>query len=239
VRRYTTGRALGLLAVALVLMAAMIGLGWWQYDAYRAQQHDDAADAASRDPVPLDDVLGPDEGFSGDAVAQPVVATGRYDAAGQLYVEDLPGSPLRYAVVTPLVTDTGSAVLVVRGASAEPSADVPTGTVEVHGSLQPSQDQGSPLDEGRVTDGIRVSTLVAEVEPDLYGGYVVLTASEPAESLPVVDPPLPEPSRWAGLRNLVYALQWWIFAAFAAFMWWRIVQDTEPHHPADHDTPVG
>lgn len=237
-RRYTTGRALGLLAVALVLMAAMIGLGWWQYDAYRVQQHDDAAEAAGRDPVPLDDVLGADEGFSGDAVAQPVVTTGRYDVAGQLYVEDLPGSPLRYAVVTPLVTASGSAVLVVRGASAEPSADVPAGPVEVHGSLQPSQGAASPLDDGRVTDGIRISTLVAEVEPDLYGGYVVLTASDPAESLPPVEPPLPEPSRWAGLRNLVYALQWWIFAAFVAFMWWRIVVDTEAH-PAEGDRAVG
>jgi cytochrome oxidase assembly protein ShyY1 len=227
VRRFTTARALGLLAVALVLIAAMVGLGWWQYDAYRDQQADDAAAAADRPAAPLDDLLGPDEGFSGDAVSRPVVVSGRYDAAGQLYVEDLPGSPLRYAVVTPLVTATGSAILVVRGASDEPVADVPHGEVVVEGSLQPSQDTGSEPDSDRVTDGIRVSTLVATIDPDLYGGYVVLTSSDPSERLPAVEAPLPDPDRWAGIRNLVYAVQWWIFAAFVAFMWWRIVTDID------------
>ena len=37
--------------------------------------------------------------------------------------------------------------------------------------------------------------------------------------------------RWAGIRNLVYAVQWWVFAAFVAFMWWRMV--SEP--PGSHD----
>ena len=25
-----------------------------------------------------------------------------------------------------------------------------------------------------------------------------------------------------GLRNLAYALQWWVFGAFALYMWWRM-----------------
>jgi len=33
-------------------------------------------------------------------------------------------------------------------------------------------------------------------------------------------------------------VQWWIFAAFVAFMWWRMVADGAPR-PAEHDTPVG
>jgi hypothetical protein len=26
-------------------------------------------------------------------------------------------------------------------------------------------------------------------------------------------------------RNLAYAVQWWLFAAFGVFMWWRVVRD--------------
>ena len=29
-----------------------------------------------------------------------------------------------------------------------------------------------------------------------------------------------------GLRNLLYALQWWVFGAFALFVWWRHLADT-------------
>jgi predicted component of type VI protein secretion system len=30
-------------------------------------------------------------------------------------------------------------------------------------------------------------------------------------------------------RNAAYALQWWIFAAFAAYMWVRMVRDDAEH----------
>ena len=26
-------------------------------------------------------------------------------------------------------------------------------------------------------------------------------------------------------RNAAYALQWWVFALFAGYMWWRMVRD--------------
>ena len=36
---------------------------------------------------------------------------------------------------------------------------------------------------------------------------------------------LPEASRFTGLRNILYAVEWWVFAAFAAFLWLRYVRD--------------
>jgi hypothetical protein len=36
---------------------------------------------------------------------------------------------------------------------------------------------------------------------------------------------LPGPDSSSGLRNLLYALQWWVFGAFALFMWWRWVEE--------------
>ena len=40
-----------------------------------------------------------------------------------------------------------------------------------------------------------------------------------------MSPPDPEVSWTVGLRNLAYALQWWVFGLFSAFMWWRMATD--------------
>ena len=236
--RYLSSRALALGLVAVVLMAAMVTLGLWQLGAYDDRQASDAASQAGRRPVPLDDVLGPDEGFPDDGVGRPVTVTGEFLAAEQLYVEGLPGSQGRYAVVTPLLTDNGAAVLVVRGSSGEASADVPTGDIEVRGSLQPPTADGGPVDDARVTDGLRVSALVEAVRQDLYGGYVVASEGAATAGLTPAVAPTPDPSRWAGIRNLLYAFQWWLFAGFVAFMWWRVVGD-DPDTAAAGSGPVG
>jgi ABC-type nickel/cobalt efflux system permease component RcnA len=36
-------------------------------------------------------------------------------------------------------------------------------------------------------------------------------------------------------RNLAYALQWWVFALFAAYMWWRMVRDDYEDGRDDHN----
>ena len=38
---------------------------------------------------------------------------------------------------------------------------------------------------------------------------------------------LPDASRFTALRNLLYAMEWWFFGAFAAFVWWRWVTREE------------
>lgn len=206
----------------------MAVLGWWQYDAYDDQQRSDALEALARPPVPLDEVLGPDKSFSAAARSRPVEVRGSYSESEQFYVEALPGSPHAYAVATPLETQSGSAVIVIRGASEQPTAPAPEGKVWLQGVLNPSTSSGRPLNADRITDGVRIPALLSEVSADLYAGYVVLTDSVPAESLERVEPLLPSPSRWAGIRNLLYAAQWWVFAGFVAFMWWRIVSTSAP-----------
>ncbi len=231
-RRFLTARALGLAVVALVLMAAMVALGFWQLGAYDEHQRDDARAASQRAPIPLDDALGADSGFPSGSLGRPVTAQGRYAATEQIYARHVPGADGLLAVVTPLVTDTGSAILVVRGTTpAGGDAQPPTGPVCVEGILQPSDAVGAALDSGRVTDGIRISSLVNDIDEDLYAGYIVLTSSSPGDALTPLSPPPADPSRWAGFRNLLYAVQWWVFAAFVAFMWWRIVTDADaPEH---------
>lgn len=213
------------------MIAALTVLGWWQFTAYDAQQHNNALAVRQLAPVALDDVMSADAGFPAEAFGRPVTVRGRYVTAEQFYVQHLPGSPAAYAVATPLLTQSGAAVVVVRGATDVPAAPASSSPVEVTGILAPSTSSGSVLDEDRVTDGVRIPALVSEVSTDLYAGYVVLTKSEPEETLDTVQPPLAEPSRWAGIRNLLYAVQWWVFAGFVAFMWWRMTHDVSPDSP--------
>jgi len=214
---------LGLHALAVVAITAMVVLGLWQLGAYDQQQSVSAQERAELPPVPLDDVLAPDEAFSAEADARNVTAVGRYTEPQFLVDGDDAETPW---LVTPLRTGSGSAVLVVRGRS-ETVQQPPAGEVTVTGTLLPSQ---ARVDDPDPADGVEPSLstarLVAEVGNDLYGGYVVLTSQDPAAAgLEPVPPPTAEPSFTAGLRNLMYALQWWAFAGFAAFMWWRIARD--------------
>jgi hypothetical protein len=73
----------------------------------------------------------------------------------------------------------------------------------------------------------------------------VQTATDPSTpaagisspALTPVDPPAP-PTDHAGLRNVAYAFQWWIFAAFTLWMWGRMVLDAHRSGDPDHQPPV-
>jgi surfeit locus 1 family protein len=216
-----------------VLIAAMCWLGLWQFRVYDDHQHAEAQAALAEPVVPLDALLGPDAAFSSGALSRPVTASGRYLSADQFYVQHLPGAPKRYAVTTPLLTASGSAILVVRGSSESPRAPVPAGRVTVTGVLEPSGESGTAPDAAGVTQGLSVASLVDSIRPDLYSGYVLLRSSDPAQTpgLTPVTPPLPDPSRWSGVRNLLYACQWWVFALFVVFMWWRMTEDLTVDQP--------
>jgi surfeit locus 1 family protein len=220
--------ALTLLAAALVL--AMGWLGHWQYTAYDQHQNADADQLLGRAPIPLDEALGPDAPFPAESVSRPVVVSGRYLPDEQFYVRGM-GRSGDYAVATPVLTGSGAAVIVVRGSTSSVPLDAPTGKVHVTGVLEPSDGTSAPLDQTRTTDGIQIPRLVGDVDEDLYAGYVIATSTLPAEGLPAVAVPTPDASFWAGIRNLLYAVQWWAFAAFVVFMWWRIVRD----QPANDD----
>ena len=51
------------------------------------------------------------------------------------------------------------------------------------------------------------------------------TASPGAADAPAIVPPPAPPTDHAGLRNVAYAFQWWIFALFTLWMWTRMVRD--------------
>lgn len=234
-----------LLAVASVTAAVL--LGSWQYDAWQARRAAEAADLTQREPIPLADAMGPDDPFPGDRVGQPVTVGGTWVPEATVFVSGRTHAGRQgYWVVTPLATSApdGPAIPIVRGwvdspASAPPP---PTGAGELVGWLQPPEGSGaSDSDPGDdVLPELRIADLVQRVDQDLYGAYAVLT--RPTEGLERADlDQLPEVGRFTALRNLLYAVEWWFFGAFALFVWIRWLRDeagTEEGEDAPR-APVG
>lgn len=234
-RVVTRPAMLGLHLLLVVVVAAMVVAGVWQLGVYGDAQRDVTA-TTTGPAVPLERVLGPDDALTSDAVATRVVVRGTYAAAAEQFLvrgRENAGQQ-GYWVVSPLVvadtsttSATPSALLVVRGW--QPSAvapPVPSGDVRVTGVLQPGEQATTTVGADRVVESVRIPALVNAVPFDLYSGYLLQTAEQPsADGLSAVTPPAVNPSWTAGLRNLAYALQWWVFAGFAVFMWWHICRE--------------
>lgn len=224
---------------AVVAVAACIAGGFWQLGSYEARQGDAAAEAQTEESVPVDDVWGAGRPFTTDLQNRSVDVTGTFGpAADQLWVRGPQTGDATWLVAPFVVDGSDAALLVVRGAAADPDdlpavADVPvpTGDVSLTVSLQPSTGGGTPLDAERRTTAITVPSLLNEIPYRLWSGYGIVTAffaydaAVAPEGLTTVEPPDPDVSWTVGLKNLAYAFQWWIFAAFAVFMWWRMSRD--------------
>lgn len=277
----TQPRMIGILLLFLLAAAVCGRLGVWQLDrAYlraelAAQQ--EAAEAAAAAPAGLGELLPPQTSFPGELVGREVWVSGTYETQGQELVagRSLDGRT-GYLVLTPLrVTDDGTGgaswaslsgapvVPVVRGwvPSATPgdaALEVPAGEVRVTGRLQASestQEGAEPLPDNPggppLTDSISTGALVNDWGGPIYSGYVVLTASDPAQPAVADGGPaaLPRPVLEGGtdvnLQNLFYALQWWVFGLFAVLLWLRLVRDEMSgtqrgrKHGQDADDPVG
>jgi cytochrome oxidase assembly protein ShyY1 len=199
----------------------------WQLGTYEGRQGD-AQDGASRQVVPLADVWEPGEAFTADPKSKRVSLEGRF-AADDLRVTRDDGSSW---LVTPFVIGD-HALLVVRGeGEGAPASDA----TELEVVLEPSESGGRALDSDRTTDAISVPALINDLPQRLYGGYgIALTDT----GLPLVDPPEPEVSWTVGLRNLAYALQWWVFGAFALFMWWNMAGENVAMRHAEAEAEAG
>lgn len=227
-------RWLGLLALLLAVLVSFTWLGLWQLNVARDKGQAQAAEAVTKLPVaPVSQVISPHQQFPSNGSGRPVSATGRYDAAHQLLVADrrLDGVS-GYWVITPLVVEaTGARLVVVRGFVTRPSQATPPttdGTVTVTGTLAPgeSPSTGGPLPAGQV-ETIDLGVLLNQWKGSLYNAFIFKTGERPRATAASIKPIPPPPIQTHGMswRNAAYALQWWIFAAFAAYMWWRMVRD--------------
>jgi cytochrome oxidase assembly protein ShyY1 len=235
-------RWLGLFVVLVLVLVSFFWLGLWQLDVARDKGREEVVAAAAREPVvPIAEALGPHAPFPAGGAGRRVQATGRYAADGQFLVAPrrLDGRDGAW-VVTPLVVEsTGATLAVVRGFVPE-SAVVPAppgGPVTVTASLAPGESPSEAPAEGQwpgaaqVRGSIDLAVLVNEWQGDLYNAFGFAVEEQagggadlPASGLERVPPPVIGETGLSW-RNAAYALQWWIFAAFAAYMWFRMVRD--------------
>lgn len=230
-RAWFAPRVLGLHAFAIAAIAFCLFMGSWQWGVYDQRQADERIDTGSARAVPLEDVWAPGEVFMTDHDQLPVVVSGQFRPADEQFwvtgqqLDDDEGAWL----VAP-VTVEDAQLLVVRGWTPEPLAvlpDVPAGSVSFEAVLQPGDAGSTGWDAtDRTIGSVRIPTLLNELGyADLWSGYAIATDEKVAGSLQLAALPQKSSTSWtAGGRNLGYGLQWWVFAAFTAFMWWRMAR---------------
>ena len=223
----------------VLAVAAAVALGIWQYDVWGAARDAKVHDLTDAKATPLASVMGGDDPFPGRDLGRPVTLSGTWMSGDTVYVSGREERGQQgFWVVTPVLVG-GSAMPVVRGWSAAPEAPPARGPVEVTGWLQPTEDSGrpdaQPADD--VLPELRIASLVAHVDADLYSGFVVAReASSGTTGLAGVRPEaVPDVSSLTSLRNLLYAFQWWIFGGFAIYVWQRWCRDVleETSAPAE------
>jgi surfeit locus 1 family protein len=234
-------RLLPLHLLGVVATVAAVLLGFWQLQAWDAQRDTAARDLSSLPPAPLAEVLAPDAPFPNSAVGRPVELSGSWLPESTFYVtdRDLGGRTGSWVVTPVAVCDEpaacaeSSALLVVRGWTEDPAATPapPDGEVSLTGWLQPPEGSGQPDPDPNddVIPEVRIADAIQRVDQDLYSAYLISEKADPAASMeglePVTPESLPEPASSTGVRNLLYAIEWWLFGVFALFVWWRWGKD--------------
>ncbi|MFI1014269.1 SURF1 family protein [Streptomyces sp. NPDC020965] len=227
-----TPRWWGINAFVVLAIPFCIFMGSWQLGKFeeRVDTHQEAKREPApgeRDVAPLTELLPVDKKTSG----RPATASGEYGE--QFLVPDrmLDGKQGDY-VLSLLKTDGGRTLPVVRGwlADGKPVPAAPTGEVTVTGALQASENAGT---DGVHTQGglprgqlgmISAASLVNMVPDDVHDAWITLTAAD--DGLVPVPATLPEGSGLdlKAFQNLGYTGEWFAFAAFVLFMWFRLVR---------------
>ena len=237
-RRSQWRRILAAVLIALIGFSGTSVLGFWQYS--RAHRDDIEQQVLQAAPVPVQQLVTPgayvpEVGFAhavrlqGDLLGSRALGTcGRTQdgLAGCWVLAPVQVGAHGSTAVLGFVEDAllPSALRTVRA-----GGDV---SVEVLGRLQPAEviDRGNAiLRPAETVPVINVNELAMRWQTPLRDGYVVL---EQALVGSAVTAPLITPPSGITWRNLIYAWQWWAFAAFVLFLLVRYISDVRQESPA-------
>jgi cytochrome oxidase assembly protein ShyY1 len=232
-----TPRWVGLLVVVVALGLTCARLSEWQFHRYQERKDSNTLQRSnlSAEPAPVSSVLSTTQEPGGDVEWRTVTATGHYDERHQIAVlyRTRGGAP-GVDVVTPLVTDTGTAVLVDRGWISSPAngnvdqalpAPV-SGRVTILGWVRAD----SSGDSSQVTPSqgsvraISADALRPTLPYPVYDGFVDLTKETPPSPQAPAKADGPDlgsgPSFFYGFQWLFFALLFfgfWCYFAWAEF----------------------
>ncbi|MFE9532682.1 SURF1 family protein [Streptomyces sp. NPDC006691] len=227
-----TPRWWGIHVFVLLAIPVCVFMGSWQLGRFedRVQSHDaaeKAPDPATQKAEPLASLLPVDQRTSG----RPAAAHGRYAEQFLVPGREVDGKSGSY-VLSLLRTDGGKALPVVRGwipqGAKAPAA--PAGEVGVTGILQASENAGSDgvhaqggLPRGQV-GMISAAALVNLVPYQVYDAWVTLPRADAGMTPVPASAPQNSGLDLKAFQNLGYTGEWFVFAGFVVFMWFRLVR---------------
>ncbi|MFJ4713121.1 SURF1 family protein [Streptomyces sp. NPDC088785] len=232
-----TPRWLGIHLFVLLAIPFCLYMGSWQLGRFegRMDNHRTAQEQTRTNRTAAAEPLAALLPVSTDTSGKRATATGRYGKQLLVPNRDVGGRTGFYVVTLLKVDGTGKALPVVRGwlpgrASAAEAPAPPRGEVTVTGPLQASESQGSNgvtaaggLPAGQV-GMISAASLVNLVPYDVYDAWVTLDRADGSMT------PVPATTaQGSGLdlkafQNLGYTGEWFVFAGFVVFMWFRLVR---------------
>lgn len=237
---------LGLLVLAALVIVLFWQLGLWQLHVAQDKGSGESAVAAnpSKAPVPVDTLLQTHESFPGRLSGRLVTMEGSYAGSRQVLVAGRRLDGVDGFWVVAALYGSGSSggpaqtsvLPVLRGfvATQAEAPRPPTGELTVSGSLAPGESPSTMSDVSAGAVGsLDLSVLVNQWPGQIYNAFVFATAEKTTDGTPVATGealhriPPPNPTGGGGLawRNAAYALQWWMFAVFAVWMWVKMVRD--------------
>ncbi|MFE1308647.1 SURF1 family protein [Streptomyces sp. NPDC058755] len=231
-----TPRWWGINVFVLLAIPFCVFMGSWQLSRFegRVQDHraatEQAASGRHEAARPLAEMLPVDKSTSG----RRATASGRYGRQLLVPGRELDGKQGFY-VLTLLRTDSGRALPVVRGwlpGKADPAKApaAPAGEVSVTGALQASETPGDNgvgaqggLPAGQ-TAAISAASLVNLVPDKLYDAWVTLDKADAGMKAVPATAPAGTGLDLKAFQNLGYTGEWFVFAGFVVFMWFRLLR---------------
>ncbi len=197
------------MAVGLLVAGFCTWLGLWQARVFESQGMEAREAATAAPAVALSTQAGNDlTGLWG----RTVVVTGSYLSGQEVLVQAEDGA---VRVLTALQLADGRVVAVVRGL--EPAVPPPPGVVTQAGVLLPPEEgRTHPVAAGRLSS-VRLQQLAQVWPQPIVDGYVTLREAD-ATAQGMVPARVVLPRAAGEDRNAGYALQWWVFGAFALVM---------------------
>ena len=223
-RTAITPRWLVALAALIAFVIACIFLGQWQWD--RTQDILAAERSAAAEPIALEELVNDGGSWSNADIGRTVILDGTFTAQElQLPNREFQGQSGSW-IVTRFDLSSGGSIAVMRGLLPDgaQAPQVDATTVQLEGVLHPNEAFYEGANENSIVT-VDSAAIEAEWGTDLIAGYVMLQGgdSESADTgtLVIVPPTVQVGDVPFPLQNFFYAIQWWIFAAFAIFVYAR------------------
>lgn len=225
-RFLVTPRWLAFAAIVALLAYACLLLGQWQWHRLTSTKANNTIIRTNQKaaPTPVERVLTQGVDPPSSEQYKVVSAVGTYDVSQTIIVryQTHEGSS-GVDVVVPLVTASGTAVLVDRGwfgtsnqGLTDPSLvpAPPSGKVTVTGWVRQDATGSAAEVVNASTRAISSSRIAPAIGLPVYGGFVQLTSESTAPATPLIPADPPDLSNGP---HFFYALQWWFFGLLAIF----------------------